>query len=199
MNRDFDKFKSTVAFNYITLPWYQDEVNASAIQWHQLPQNDWAVECVVKYQALRRTMSHELACHEMQGALPILERMAGNLSDIPKGHALSEKFQELYEIHQHIELAKQIEKNPNDAKNLVVNFKTRQASSVESYDFKDVSNLIISELAEDAKQDKSVIKIPRFEKLSEMIGGFNPKRIGILTGTTGLGKTNFPINPSLPP
>src|SRR3990167_280904 len=100
MNRDFDKFKSTVAFNYITLPWYQDEVNASAIQWHQLPQNDWAVECVVKYQALRRTMSHELACHEMQGALPILERMAGNLSDIPKGHALSEKFQELYEIHQ---------------------------------------------------------------------------------------------------
>lgn len=93
-----------------------------------------------------------------------------------------------------LELGNDILKNPEKAELIVSDWKKNKTTSVELLDFhKNVEKTILDNEAR-IKQGKTVIEIPTWERLSRMIGGFNPGRLIVVTAKTGVGKTNLALN-----
>ncbi len=73
----------------------------------------------------------------------------------------------------------------------------KKIEPVECSSIEDLSSYYVSEFKSLVERGVAKIIVPGFRKLSEAIGGFNPKRVCIFMGETGLGKTNFAVNFSL--
>lgn len=94
-------------------------------------------------------------------------------------------------------LAKRLEANPDSAQELLDEYNQDIIRPVEINWLEDWSKEFIKSHNSKILENKVTLKIPGFELLSEMIGGFNSSRIGLLTGSTGFGKTNFGLTLSL--
>lgn len=92
------------------------------------------------------------------------------------------------------ELGNAILKNPEMAEMIISEWKKNKSVSVELLDFHKNLEKTVQNHEERIRQGKTVIQIPTWEKLSEMIGGFNPGRLITLGAGTGVGKTNLAIN-----
>lgn len=93
-----------------------------------------------------------------------------------------------------LELANAILENPKNAELLISEWKKNISSSVDLVDFHKSISSVIEKNEEKLKTGKNLIKIPEWNLLSEMIGGFNPGRLIILSANTGVGKTNLALN-----
>lgn len=92
------------------------------------------------------------------------------------------------------ELGNAILKSPENAETIISEWKKTKSTSVELLDFhKNLEKTVLNN-EERIKQGKTVIQIPSWEKLSDMIGGFNPGRLIVITAKTGVGKTNLALN-----
>jgi replicative DNA helicase len=92
------------------------------------------------------------------------------------------------------ELGNEILKSPEKAELIISEWKKNKSTSVELLDFHRNVEKTINENEERIKNGKTVIKIPTWEKLSQIIGGFNPGRLIVVTAKTGVGKTNLALN-----
>lgn len=195
---NFERFLNTLAYWYLVHDWFRDEVNAAGIKWAEMPRKFFGVDTVLLYEAKLRNMSPERALHEVKDFISLLENTSDDLSSIPNNsQVLKEHFQELYDEYQIQELAEKISRNPSEGKHLLDEFQIKSASQIDYYHISDVAKIKILEHLENAKNGKSIIEIPGYELISQMIGGFNHGRTAMFSGETGLGKTNFAINLAL--
>lgn len=104
------------------------------------------------------------------------------------------RFHEQSKIVKGLELGNAILSDPKNAEYLISEWKKNISSSVELIDFHKSVNSTIQNNEEKLKLGKTLIKIPEWDLLSEMIGGFNPGRLIILSASTGVGKTNLALN-----
>lgn len=114
---------------------------------------------------------------------------------LPKSPSIiAQRANEIIRRHKIFEAAEQIFKKQTDPDVVIdlINFK--KIEPVESGALEDLSSYYIQETKEIASKGDTRLIVPGFEHLSKGIGGFNPQRISIFTGETGLGKTNFAVN-----
>lgn len=92
------------------------------------------------------------------------------------------------------ELGNAILKNPEMAELIISEWKKNKSVSVELLDFHKNLERVVNQNEERIKAGKTVIELPEWPILSNMIGGFNPGRLIVITAKTGVGKTNLAIN-----
>lgn len=107
---------------------------------------------------------------------------------------IAAKFHQNAKFVKGVELAGDLMKDPENADRIISEWKKNISSSVELSDFHSNLEATILNHEQRLKNGKTIIKIPSWELLSEMIGGFNPGRLIILTAKTGVGKTNLALN-----
>lgn len=193
----FEAFVSTLVLAFIQHEFMQDEILAAGIELQSLDHKLDAVQIFKTYLNKRKTMSHAKAAFELEGDLRLLELMGEPLTAIPKDPVvLAEKFKDLHKAHQFEQLSKALSEKPEKGEDLIKDFQLRAGDAVESQTLAELS-LMVNHHHAQAKEQKSVVEIKHFRQLSQMIGGFNPERLGIFLGGTGFGKTNFAVNLSL--
>lgn len=194
---NFEAFATALITAFIQHEFMQAEILAAGIKLESLPKNFLALPIFLAYQEKRKTKTHQVAAFELEREIAILERVADPVSSIPKNpEVLADKFQSLFEAYQFECLADELRKKPEAGRELIEEFQLKAASAVSSQTLAELSLMIHHQKAK-AKEKRSVVSIPGFKLLSDMIGGFNPERLGILLGGTGFGKTNFAVNLSL--
>lgn len=193
----FDQFVNTLVVAYIRDEFMQNEIKAAGIDFEKLPAKLIGVPTIKAYFEKRKTKSHPVAAFELEKDLALLERFAEPLTAIPRDpQVLRDKFQEYFDAYQFQILADELRRSPEDGKELIKQFQLREAKAVQ-YQCLTELIMLVGHQHIAAREKKSVVTVKGFEKLSEMIGGFNPERLGIFLGGTGFGKTNFAVNLSL--
>jgi KaiC/GvpD/RAD55 family RecA-like ATPase len=193
----FDSFANTLILAYIRHDWMRDEITAAGIRIDQLPRQVLGKPILESYLEKAKTKSHDTILFEMERDLTLLERFSDSLTVIPKNpEVLRDKFQELSSAFQFQQLADELRLNPDKGKELIKRFTINEARGVEYQTLSELS-LNVDRHHAQSKEGKSVLVVKGFEKLSAMIGGFNPERLGIFLGGTGFGKTNFAVNLAL--
>jgi replicative DNA helicase len=103
-----------------------------------------------------------------------------------------------YVNHMHgSELSVMIAGSPKNYQKIVKQFAAKKDSQTETTSLLQSVDKEIEKHNANIKSGKNEIKITHWEKLSEMIGGFNPGRIFVITAVSGLGKTNIATNIAL--
>ena len=195
MELKFEKFMAAVAWQYCTDETYQDVVNASGIDFKSVP------PCVGKevvglYREARLKFDHHTAKFQINDQMRICHNFADDLKVAPyDAIALRGRFNELMATERYYQLSMELEKSPERGKEILETFQLTEAKSITSARASDFGVFYLRQhLAKINQGESPIVKIKLFEKLSEMIGGFNGQRIGIITGETGFGKTNFCLN-----
>jgi len=194
---DFTNLVTTISFHFMTSEFIQDEIKASGIKINELPEEIIGVDTLKKYLSMRESHSHDYAVHELDREVSLIERYSEPMNKIPKNPiVLAEMFQELSDEYELKNLGDKLKKNPRGGKKLIENFKLKEMGGIEFQTLEDLSLLVKNQIRK-GKENKSITRIEGFERLSEMIGGFNPQRLGMFLGGTGFGKTNFAVNLAL--
>lgn len=194
---NYESFVTTLVVAYVEHEFMQDEILAAGIKVEHIPERHVAKGTILSYLEKRKSMSHERAAFELSSDVALLSKFAEPLTAIPRDpQVLRDLYQDLFEQHQLAELGNQLRLDPKSGREKLREFQLKEASAVKHQTLSELSILVGHHLAQ-AKDNQAVIKINGFEKLSEMIGGFNPERLGIFLGGTGFGKTNFAVNLAL--
>lgn len=194
---NFELFVNALIIAAIRHTWMQDELIAAGIKLGDLPAKSLGKPIWLAYQSKLKTMGHESAAFEMTGDLDNLERFSDPMTAIPKSpEVLRDKYQRLFDAHQFEQLGSDLRAKPESGKELIRDFQLKEASAVKAQSLSELSILVGHHFVQ-AKEKKSSLAIKGFERLAEMIGGFNPERLGILLGGTGFGKTNAAVNIAL--
>jgi KaiC/GvpD/RAD55 family RecA-like ATPase len=171
--------------------WYMRALGAN------IDPKDWpAFRCkkiAQKYSDLRMQENHDHAALVCAESLDDLNHALHLSNDIGQAREL---YKELMLEHRGIQLSQKIGADPKNA--------AKYFGEYSSFAFEDsfvhFGQTIEDTYAESVKQaesGESEILIRGFPKLSSMIGGFNPGRVGMLIAGTGFGKTNFAANLAL--
>lgn len=137
---------------------------------------------------------------ENNSTLAAKMKIVKHLENLPKTRKLitieeiAEKYQDYSKIVKGLELANEINSDPKNAELIISKWKKNISSSVELIDFHKSIESTIKSNEEKLKLGKTIIKIPEWSLVSEMIGGFNPGRLIVLSARTGIGKTNLALN-----
>lgn len=187
-------FLNVIVFLFLTDQSFQATVLAAEINFNALPDFE-CIKIVKKYLSLTATMSHREAVSELSSELDYLERCELDYAHIGKNdEEISDRFNKYLKQYRFFELGKRLQAAPHLGSDILNSFDLDRPAGL--------IPLLVSEALPKAyfdflfsvKQGKELVRIPNFEKLSEMIGGFNPGRIIMLMGETGFGKTNFALN-----
>lgn len=184
---------NNLAYCAITEDGFVDICAAAGVDW-SWPKT-FAGDTVLEYQNLVSNMGRERAIAQMRPTLSMLERQIQNLSQLPNGiESIRSEIQGLSKIQRAMDYANMILQDPEGYEkyqNLIEDAAAK--SAVATTDFEGL--LVNYELArEKILVGQGKIAIPGFEKISELIGGFNPGRVTFLLAETGFGKSNLAMN-----
>lgn len=157
---------------------------------------DWpegrAREIAINYGQLRAKNGHSFAAH-------MLAKDAAMVSIHPDVPLDSGALRAIY--HQELKTfrARRLADRLSIARvgeidSIVDEYLSQKSEGIRLYNFgEEIPNLIRENEAARA-EGRSRVEIPGWERLSEMIGGFNPGRVSLLLAETGFGKTNLSLS-----
>lgn len=183
-----EAFLDALGFLYCTDEHVRDSVERLGIRFKALPQS-YGAQVAARAQAIG---DFKLARHELSHELTLLEMGVQDFKIIPRDDlTLQEKLNALLEEQRVYELCLLGQKDPRAALEQIKNFQETLSANVNYGEFDALMNVYLHEWKEKVERGEDEIIIPGFERLSKMIGGFNPGRIAILLAETGFGKTNL--------
>lgn len=147
-------------------------------------------DLALSYRNIRAEHSHERAALELAGRLDEL-RTDTIVPD--SAEMLRAVYRESMLEHKGLELARRITAKPRDVESIISGY-IPISGERRIISYREQIEEIYKTALEAKKAGKSVVKIEGFPKLSTMVGGFNPGRVGIILAATGFGKTNFATN-----
>lgn len=129
--------------------------------------------------------------HVLGGSLEGFEEMV----HLPETDA---EFQELYfkniNSARSVELGSALLVSPENASKLLQEYQERLVSKATMLEEKSLAAEHLKILEKRNSLVNPLAVIPGFERLSDLIGGFNPERVTIVSALTGFGKTNLALN-----
>jgi len=148
-----------------------------------------------KYLGLKETYSQQEAQRKIEADAAKLRVKVSDYGFFPSNpKKVAKIYNRLKSRHVYEDLGKNLYEFPEQGEHFLNEFQFENARSVND---EDLASFVDRELAEhfvsSIEGDVRLI-IPGFKNTSEMIGGFNEQRIGIITGQTGYGKTNLSLN-----
>lgn len=93
-----------------------------------------------------------------------------------------------------VDLARAITNAPEKATQLCNDFLINRKSIVKRYTLNEAVEKFVKDNEEKIKKNENYVVIDGFKVLSDVIAGFEPGRVTIITAETGFGKTNLAIN-----
>lgn len=187
------QFLNSCAYLYLTEDGFQLTCELAGIDWNKLPEFD-SVKIIRKYLLARGSQSHRDAVMEMRDDVRFLE-VSFDASDLGRDeHELSAQFKKFHAIYAYESLGAALTKNPERGRAILESFTTGPLEATKSFLVSDFAPILFGEFLEKAKTQEAKVLIDGFPLLSDMIGGFNPKRIMMVMGETGFGKTNLALN-----
>lgn len=194
----FEKFISSLVYFYCLDEGSEIVLSNAGIDLSkEIPQDTSAWDVFSRFQDEAAKRGRKTAKFNLRDKLEILFRLS-DLTEIPGDiPTLTEKFNSLKKEYQLQSLVKKAANNPNNIENIIKAFQQREAQEISWNWIENIYDEAAPTLEEKAKSGRVIVKVPKLEKLSEMIGGFNPKRISMLIGSTGFGKTNFALTLAL--
>jgi hypothetical protein len=191
MSRDFERIESTLALWTLLKDGFSDFMFANGVKlehWYTP-----AKAIVEEYTALKAERGHEYANWKLKSK--ILALREGEIQDFPRTDSLFRAwYLEALEPMLREKLIVALSRNEKPAGELCQAF-------LESRVVGQGMRPIGEGLAEWKKnylarrlEGESSVTLPGFEFTSQMIGGFNPGRLTILSADTGFGKTNVGVH-----
>lgn len=92
------------------------------------------------------------------------------------------------------ELGSKILRDPTKAQDLVFEYNNSFKKPMFLENLYDGITPTMKELQDRINKKESMVLLPGFHKLSKAIGGFNPKRVSLVSAISGFGKTKLAIN-----
>lgn len=195
LHKEFESFINAMALVWVSDDTFRDISSSLDIKPDQWPSCK-AKELVTEYERLWPQVGHVKARRALApSTLEISKRADTDLipNDINKLRASYDSFHFLQramliglEISEHPENAFDIFSKLNNAK-----------QSAEVFDVADISQVHFDRLCENVSKGKLVKELPEWPKLSNLVGGFNPGRLGMILAESGYGKSNFCLNLAL--
>ncbi len=187
-----EQFLNSCAYACLIDDEFQATCELAGINWQTLPPFD-GVRAMQKYYLLRETHSHQEARFEVRDDARFLE-ISADTSQLGRDEfELSVQFKKIHAIYAYEALGQELIANPSHGKALIENFTTGDLKRISASSVLEFAPPLFEEFLEKAKKQEGKVLIPGFPMLSEMIGGFNPKRILMIMGETGFGKTNLAL------
>lgn len=87
-------------------------------------------------------------------------------------------------------LVENLKKDPENALGIIQDFMERKSSGVNIRDAAEMADVWMNEFIARREKGEVAVKLPGFELISNMVGGFNPGRLTQIMADTGFGKTN---------
>lgn len=173
---------------------YLAVVDAAGIHLEDLPPSD-PVRFLKEFRTSVEKSGLELAKEENRDGLRLMQFHAPDPKDIPRDHkALAQKFKLLIDAYDYEKLGTDLAVNPAQGEKILENFMMRKSKYVDAEAADIFVPYKMQKFIELAHMGKSKVIIPGFEKLSDMIGGFNPGRLIMFLADTGYGKTQANLN-----
>jgi KaiC/GvpD/RAD55 family RecA-like ATPase len=189
-----EAFLNVIVFLFITDQSFQPTLGAAEIDFNKLPSLD-CVKIARKYLALTATMSHRDAVSELSLDIDYLEKCGLDFTIIGKDdEEISSRFNKFLKEHRFIDLGKRLSAAPHLGQEILNSFDLDRPAGLQPYVMQETFPKVYFDFLFSVKQGKELVRIPNFEKVSDMIGGFGPGRIIMIMGETGFGKTNFAMN-----
>lgn len=188
----YEIFMAGFAELFITDRDFQNDAALSGVDLFALPACD-ALNVLKRYLASFAAGGHTKARVEVQSDLrAFTEFFNADLQDIPKEPVLlAEKIRGLVDAYRYEELGKTLQQLPNEGKKILDEFALTKFAPIQTTNMGPYLNISYEEQKELVKKQQAIVNIEDFRLLSEMIGGFNPGRLIMITGETGFGKTNL--------
>lgn len=193
MSDNFHEISKAICYRLVTDESYFDVVMRLGINPRDWP-NTPAKEPALKYLQARKTNGHDYA------AWSILEEKGWeNISKYAYSLPASEKaLKQVYQqalLHSSVQmLGSELIRHPEKAQELITAHEKSVPVGVNCFDLKEVLEQEIELYNEEVMAGRSVVSIPMWPKLSELIGGFNPQRIAVCKAASGFGKSLFSMN-----
>lgn len=189
---NLEQFIASLAYAVFLDPSFNDSLRVAGVFWEKL--DDYFGQEMTSYLRLAADKGTKYAQHEFNELPHSLSIMGGKPGLAPNDpDVITLKFQELWRERSAVNLALEIKHKPQECLSLIQNF-VLEFGNIQDFDLADISKALLPQLKQKAKNKELAVELPDYPKLSQMIGGFNPGRIGILLGQTGLGKTNAALN-----
>ncbi len=152
-----------------------------------------ARQVALKYQELRQTLGHDMASVQLSGYLENLP----DTGTYPRDSGLLRAiYQSSLGEYRAKKLAQQLLEDPLDAEKHIANFQILTAPE-DSYSLAATAESGFLESVRLSQSGEALKSISNWPILSDLVGGFNPGRVGMLLAQTGFGKTTAAVNLSL--
>ncbi|MCM2282015.1 MAG: DnaB helicase C-terminal domain-containing protein [Bdellovibrionaceae bacterium] len=181
----------TIAKAIIADPTFWDQICVVGINPSEWPESN-ARKVAVAYAKMRDRNGHEFAAH----------MLAADANSLRFNDLLPlevEVLAPIYHEQQKVFLAqrlaqKLIAARADQIDGLIGEFLMGQASGIQVTNFGDAIPDIVRKNQDAIDRKESIVRLPDWEILSDMIGGFNGGRVGLLVADTGFGKTNLSLS-----
>lgn len=165
----------------------------AGIDWQKLPEFE-SVKSVREFLFLLTKVSRHEALVEMRDHVRRIE-LEAECADLGRNeHEIAAQFKKLYSQFKFVELGRQLMESPERGQRLLDDFTFQVGEPTRSYLVGDFAPMMYLDFLEKTKIKEARQAIDGFPILSETIGGFNKKRIIMIMGETGFGKTNLAMN-----
>jgi replicative DNA helicase len=115
-------------------------------------------------------------------------------SQLLEREKLVEKLTLENKLHWAGQMLTQLQDRPELIDQLILDYQSKRHTGVRKLNLKDQIEGLVRENERRIKSGDSKVVIPGFEKLSEMIQGWNPQALTQITAMTGVGKTNLMVS-----
>lgn len=195
LHKGFENFINAMAIMWVSDDTFRDISNSLEIDPDNWPECA-AKGLVTEYERLWPQAGHLKARRALApSASALLEKSDTDLipNDINKLRAAYDSYEFLQKA---MLVGVEISERPENAFEIFSKLRTTKQSS-EIYDMASISKEHFERLCESVTKGKLVKHIPEWDLLSNLIGGFNPGRLGMILAESGFGKSNFCLNLAL--
>jgi hypothetical protein len=194
---EIEKYFSTIIVDWIMNPYRRDVYHVAGIDPRHFPTEFTASRMFADFQRIADNDGEPLARHELRTDIEATESMFADYSSIPADpEALIKKHSNMRRAYQSFKISEKLKQEPHRLAEIIDSVEIEDSKAVKVFRLEDIAPTVIREhIAKPV--EKRLVKIDGFPKLSNLVGGFNPQRIGFLMGETGFGKTNLLVNLAL--
>jgi KaiC/GvpD/RAD55 family RecA-like ATPase len=192
----FEKLCEWIVHLALNLEHFQGQLDVAGITASKIPEFFEAHKVLKTFEQEREERGFKFASWNQRFFTQrVLDESAKQLSTPPTDIALLRPmFLEHYKHYRAMDLASRVSSDPTQVDRFVDSYLMDTVSEVKVYSLKEAHDEFLVEHERLQKEGSIIFEIPRFEKLSQAIGGFNPKRLILLLADSGFGKTTLALN-----
>lgn len=191
-----DLFLNNLAYAAILEPHIADIAEAAGVSW------TWprtvAGGLVMEFKGHVAEHGEQRAREKMRQSISFLEKLTHNLADMPSDiETIRSVYRGYVRIQRAVDFANHVFSDPESfERHRTLIDDPADGAGIATADIPGIATYYESALRE-IKAERGIIRIPGFERISDLAGGFNPGRVTFILAESGFGKSNLSLNLAL--